>query len=170
VTTLLYQWLPESLCRLVSYCTVVPHYQAFQRGLFDTSELTYSILITLLFLYFARTVLAYAASGGGGLFLPGALRDKSTEEESFENGLLEYPQYTQPAVYEGEAVPEVLLSGNHEKIRKWRLKESLRRTLERRPDLLAGRDLTREEEEILRELKTTAEDAELLRELRSGDE
>ena len=102
--------------------------------------------------------------------LPGALRDKSTEEESFENGLLEYPQYTQPAVYEGEAVPEVLLSGNHEKIRKWRLKESLRRTLERRPDLLAGRDLTREEEEMLRELKTTAEDAELLRELRSGDE
>ena len=68
--------------------------------------------------------------------------------------MLEYPQYTQPAVYEGEAVPEVLLSGNHEKIRKWRLKESLRRTLERRPDLLAGRDLTREEEEILRELKS----------------
>ena len=78
VTALLYQWLPESLCRLVSYCTVVPHYQAFQRGLFDTSELTYSILITLLFLYFARTVLAYAASGGGGLFLPGALRDRYT--------------------------------------------------------------------------------------------
>ena len=78
VTGLLYQWLPESVCRLVSYCTVVPHYQAFQRGLFDTSELTYSILITLLFLYFARTVLAYAASGGGGLFLPGALRDRYT--------------------------------------------------------------------------------------------
>ena len=78
VTSLLYQWLPESVCRLISYCTVVPHYQAFQRGLFDTSELTYSILITLLFLYFARTVLAYAASGGGGLFLPGALRDRYT--------------------------------------------------------------------------------------------
>ena len=86
--------------------------------------------------------------------LPGALRDKSTEEESFENGLLEYPQYTQPAVFEGEAVPEVLLSGNHEKIRRWRLKESLRRTLERRPDLLAGRILTEEEEEILRELRS----------------
>lgn len=78
VTSILYQWLPESLCRLVSYCTVAPHYQAFQRGLFDTSELAYSILITLLFLYFARTVLAYAASGGGGLFLPGALRDRYT--------------------------------------------------------------------------------------------
>ena len=84
--------------------------------------------------------------------LPGALRSESTEEESFENGLLEYPQYTQPAVYEGEAVPEVLLSGNHEKIRRWRLRESLRRTLERRPDLLTGRQMTAEEEEILREL------------------
>ncbi|MBR4255456.1 MAG: Gldg family protein [Lentisphaeria bacterium] len=78
VTGLLYQWLPESVCRLVSYCTVVPHYQAFQRGLFDTSELVYSVLITLLFLYFARTVLAYAAANGGGLFLPGALRDRYT--------------------------------------------------------------------------------------------
>ena len=48
----------------------MPHYQAFQRGLFDTSELVYSVLITLLFLYFARTVLAYAAANGGGLFLP----------------------------------------------------------------------------------------------------
>ena len=85
--------------------------------------------------------------------LPGALRSESTEEESFENGLLEYPQYTQPAVYEGEAVPEVLLSGNHEKIRRWRLRESLRRTLERRPDLLTGRQMTAEEEEILRELR-----------------
>jgi len=85
--------------------------------------------------------------------LPGALRSESTEEESFENGLLEYPQYTQPAIYEGEAVPEVLLSGNHAKIRRWRLKESLRRTLERRPDLLPGRQMTNEEEEILRELE-----------------
>ena len=84
--------------------------------------------------------------------LPGALRKESTAEESFEDGLLEYPQYTQPAVYEGEAVPEVLLSGNHEKIRRWRLRESLRRTLERRPDLLENRTMTEEEEEILREL------------------
>lgn len=85
--------------------------------------------------------------------LPGALRNESTAEESFEDGLLEYPQYTQPAIFEGEAVPEVLLSGNHEKIRKWRLRESLRRTLERRPDLMDGRIFTQEEEEILRELR-----------------
>ena len=86
--------------------------------------------------------------------LPGAIRSESTSEESFENGLLEYPQYTQPAVYEGEAVPEILLSGNHEKIRLWRLAESLRRTLERRPDLIEGRALTEEEAGILRDLRT----------------
>ena len=85
--------------------------------------------------------------------LPGAIRSESTGEESFENGLLEYPQYTQPAVYDGESVPDVLLSGNHEKIRKWRLKESLRRTLHRRPDLLADRTLTKEESQLLAEIR-----------------
>ena len=84
--------------------------------------------------------------------LPGAIRSESTGEESFENGLLEYPQYTQPAVYDGESVPAVLLSGNHEKIRKWRLKESLRRTLLRRPDLLADRILSDEERQFLDEI------------------
>ena len=86
--------------------------------------------------------------------LPGAIRSESTGEESFENGLLEYPQYTQPAVYDGESVPDVLLSGNHEKIRKWRLKESLRRTLHRRPDLLTDRILTDEESQLLAEIRT----------------
>ena len=88
--------------------------------------------------------------------LPGALRSESTSEESFENGLLEYPQYTQPAVCEGEAVPEVLLSGNHARIRRWRLKESLRRTLERRPDLLEGRQFTEEEIALIEEIKKDA--------------
>ena len=88
--------------------------------------------------------------------LPGALRGESTSEESFENGLLEYPQYTQPAVYEGEAVPEVLTSGNHARIRRWRLKESLRRTLERRPDLLEGRQFTEEELALLEEIRKDA--------------
>lgn len=68
--------------------------------------------------------------------LPGVLRAESTKEESFENGLLEYPQYTQPADFRGDKVPDVLLSGNHEAIRKWREEESLRITRERRPDLL----------------------------------
>ena len=83
--------------------------------------------------------------------LPGSLRDASTREESFENGLLEYPQYTQPAVYEGEAVPEVLRSGDHEKIRKWRLLQSLLLTRKMRPDLFAAHELTGEEQALLAE-------------------
>ena len=85
--------------------------------------------------------------------LPGAIRAESTGEESFENGLLEYPQYTQPAVYDGESVPDVLLSGNHEKIRKWRLMESLRKTFLKRPDLLSDRVFTDEEKELLEEIR-----------------
>ena len=81
--------------------------------------------------------------------LPGSLRDASTEEESFENGLLEYPQYTQPAVFEGQAVPEVLRSGDHEKIRKWRLQQSLLLTRRMRPDLFAAHRLTEEERVLL---------------------
>ena len=83
--------------------------------------------------------------------LPGSLREASTVEESFENGLLEYPQYTQPAVYEGEAVPEVLRSGDHERIRKWRLQQSLLLTKKMRPDLFAAHELTEEEKHLLEE-------------------
>ena len=68
--------------------------------------------------------------------IPGVLNEVSLEEESFSAGLLEYPQYTRPRVYEGMSVPEVLLSGNHKLIRSWRYEESLRRTLKNRPDIL----------------------------------
>ena len=101
-------------------------------------------------------IAAMAVSDAVIRLLPGALRSESTSEESFENGLLEYPQYTQPAVYEGEAVPEVLTSGNHARIRRWRLKESLRRTMERRPDLLEGRQFTEEEIALIEEIKKDA--------------
>ncbi|MBP3891906.1 MAG: tRNA (guanosine(37)-N1)-methyltransferase TrmD [Solobacterium sp.] len=85
--------------------------------------------------------------------LDGVIRKESTEEESFENGLLEYPQYTQPALYNGKAVPEVLLSGNHEKIRKWRLQQSLLLTKERRPDLFEKYELNEEEKKLLEEVE-----------------
>ena len=75
------------------------------------------------------------------------------EEESFENGLLEYPQYTSPRSFNGRDVPGVLLSGNHEAIRHWRLAESLKRTAERRPDLLEKYTLSAEERDILDGLK-----------------
>jgi tRNA (guanine37-N1)-methyltransferase len=85
--------------------------------------------------------------------LPGAIDDASTEEESFADGLLEYPQYTRPATFRGLGVPEVLTSGHHEAVRRWRLEASLRRTLERRPDLLEGRASPPEERQILDRLR-----------------
>jgi tRNA (guanine37-N1)-methyltransferase len=82
--------------------------------------------------------------------LKGAIRDTSTDEESHENGLLEYPQYTHPADYNGEKVPEVLLSGNHAKIREWRVMQSLKLTKELRPDLYEKHEFTDEEKKILK--------------------
>lgn len=70
-------------------------------------------------------------------YVDGVLSEGSTDEESFSNGLLEYPQYTKPRVYEGLEVPEVLLSGNHAQIAKWKFEQSVKITKERRPDLFA---------------------------------
>lgn len=82
--------------------------------------------------------------------LPGALGDQlSAKQDSFSEGLLDYPHYTRPETYEGFKVPDILLSGNHENIRQWRLKESLKRTLFRRPELLSGLSLNKEQEEML---------------------
>ena len=84
--------------------------------------------------------------------LPGVLGHAlSAQEDSFADGLLDCPHYTRPEAFEGRQVPEVLLSGDHEKIRRWRLKQALGRTLERRPDLLEGRAMTPEEQDLLAE-------------------
>ncbi len=85
--------------------------------------------------------------------LDGVIKKQSTEEESFEIGLLEYPQYTRPVEYEGESVPEVLLSGDHEKIRIYRRKESLRMTLKYRPELLSSLELSEEDQRLLDEIR-----------------
>lgn len=86
--------------------------------------------------------------------IPGILgNQESYQYDSFSDGLLEYPQYTRPANFRGFKVPDVLLSGDHKKIETWRRQESLRRTLERRPDLLEHADLTEEDLEFLRSLK-----------------
>jgi tRNA (guanine37-N1)-methyltransferase len=91
--------------------------------------------------------------------LPGALGDAdSVQEDSFVEGLLDCPHYTRPEVYEGAAVPAVLMSGHHAAIRRWRLKQSLGRTHLRRPDLLAARGMSAEERALLEEfLKDIAE-------------
>lgn len=86
--------------------------------------------------------------------LPGALGDAdSAQEDSFVNGLLDYPHYTRPEVFEGLAVPAILLSGHHAKIRQWRLQQSLLLTRAKRPDLLAARQLTKEEARLLKDVE-----------------
>jgi len=92
--------------------------------------------------------------------IPGALGgEQSAAEESFVQGLLDSPQYTRPEEYAGEKVPEVLLSGHHENIRRWRLQQALGRTWLRRPDLLAARKLSEEERTLLEEFQRECREA-----------
>ena len=91
--------------------------------------------------------------------VPGVLNnDVSAEIESFHDNLLEYPQYTRPEVYEGMRVPEVLLSGHHKNIETWRRQQSIKRTLERRPDLLEDANLSKKERQYLAELMAEKEE------------
>src|SRR5690625_608263 len=91
--------------------------------------------------------------------LPNVLGNvESAEKDSFSTGLLEHPHYTRPAIYKGMEVPEVLLSGNHALIEEWRKKESLKRTLNRRPDLLDDYQLTKEEKNLLNKIKNEEND------------
>ena len=90
--------------------------------------------------------------------LPGVLgSNESLTEESFITGLLEYPHYTRPEVFENHRVPDILLSGNHGAIRRWRRQQALLRTWKRRPDLLKKNDLSLEDEELLAEAVSTKE-------------
>ena len=90
--------------------------------------------------------------------IPGVLNnDTSAEFESFHDNLLEYPQYTRPEEYKGLKVPEVLLSGHHKNIDAWRREQSIKRTLERRPDLLEGAVLSKKEAEYLKNLENERE-------------
>jgi len=82
--------------------------------------------------------------------IPGVLEVEATSADSFSENLLEYPHYTRPPEFRGWAVPEVLLSGNHQAVAQWRRHESIRRTALRRPDLLAGASLTPQEQEFVK--------------------
>ena len=85
--------------------------------------------------------------------IPGVLgAEESASEESFSGALLEYPHYTRPRIYQGQEVPEVLLSGHHENIRRWRKQQSLLMTLLKRPELLLNREYDAEEKELLQEI------------------
>jgi len=87
-------------------------------------------------------------------FIPGVLgKEESSLSDSFSAGLLEYPHYTRPRDFRGFTVPDVLISGHHKAITRWRLRESLKRTLLRRPDLLENKKLSSEERELLEDIK-----------------
>mgnify|MGYP000936755977 CR=1 FL=1 len=93
--------------------------------------------------------------------IPGVLgSDESAEDDSFSNGLLEYPQYTRPPEFRGLAVPPVLLSGNHREIARWRRRESLRRTFLVRPELLEAACLTAEDASYVKELRSCGGNAD----------
>jgi len=93
--------------------------------------------------------------------IPGVLNnDTSAEFESFHDNLLEYPQYTRPEEYRGLRVPDILLSGHHKNIDTWRREQSIKRTLERRPDLLAEASLSKKEAEYLKKLENEQEKRE----------
>ena len=88
----------------------------------------------------------------------GVITSDSHEDDSFSNGLLEYPHYTRPFDYEGDEVPAVLISGHHDNVRKFRLEESLRRTFNKRPDLLKDRVFTKEELVMITKIRTEAQE------------
>lgn len=86
-------------------------------------------------------------------YVEGVLSNESTEEESFSNGLLEYPQYTRPEIFDNVKVPDVLISGHHENIRKWRRERSLENTFKKRPEMLENIELTKNEKDYIKKLK-----------------
>ena len=90
-------------------------------------------------------------------YVKGVLKEDSVEEESFTNRLLEYPQYTRPETFLGKSVPDVLISGHHENVRKWRKKQEIINTYLKRPDLLKEINLSYEEREMLKEYKNLKE-------------
>ena len=91
--------------------------------------------------------------------VPGVIAEASHADDSFASGLLEYPQYTRPEAFRELAVPPVLLSGNHGEVERWRRREALRRTLERRPDLLQSAELSADDRALLEDLRRGRPDA-----------
>lgn len=126
------------------------HYEGFDERVRDYVDLEISIGD---FVLTGGEIPAMAVSDSIIRLLDNAITEESHEDDSFSYGLLEYPQYTRPIEYEGKKVPDVLLNGNHKLIREYHLKEALRKTLKRRPDLLINRDFTKEELKLLAEIK-----------------
>ena len=103
-------------------------------------------------------VAAMAVVDSVARLVPGVITGESLEEESFATGLLEYPHYTRPELFRGARVPEILLSGHHEKIRQWRLRKSIEKTMKQRPQLLDSCSLSEEAQELARQIRKEGDD------------
>ncbi|MBR2627816.1 MAG: tRNA (guanosine(37)-N1)-methyltransferase TrmD [Peptococcaceae bacterium] len=149
------QKIAEDLAQAEQVIFICGHYEGIDQRVEDT--LATDVLSIGDFVLTGGEMPAMIMADSVIRLLPGALgHDESAEEESFStDGLLEYPQYTRPPEFRGMQVPEVLLSGDHEKIRKWRREQSLKRTYERRPELLEKAVLNAEDHKLLAEIAGT---------------
>ncbi|MFQ5635204.1 MAG: tRNA (guanosine(37)-N1)-methyltransferase TrmD [Gammaproteobacteria bacterium] len=155
------QRLAEQLAALPGMVLVAGRYEGFDERLIEVEgddEISLGD-----FVLSGGEIVAMAVIDAVVRLLPGVLGDAASAElESYADDLLDFPQYTRPEIVDGVQVPEVLRDGNHDEIRRWRLKHALGRTFERRPDLLAGRTLTEEERQLLGEYLAE-------KDLRAGD-
>ncbi|MCI1290708.1 MAG: tRNA (guanosine(37)-N1)-methyltransferase TrmD [Lactobacillus sp.] len=134
------------------------HYEGFDQRVYDLADETVSIGDYVLTGGELPTMSMIDATMR---LVPGILGNSASPvEESFSHGLLEYPQYTRPADFEGQKVPEVLLSGNHQKIAEWRHYQALKATWLHRPDLLKARNLSKEEKIMLNDIQQELADSE----------
>ena len=154
--TVLTQARAVELAKLPAVCVLCGHYEGVDERVLDA------------FVDEQISIGDYVLTGGElpalvlidcvARMVPGVLSDESCfTNESHFSGLLEYPQYTRPAEWEGRDVPEILLSGHHAKIEEWRRRQSLERTLHRRPDLLEHAELTKADREYLKTLTSSPE-------------
>lgn len=145
------QNLARELAQEESLAIICGHYEGFDeriRALADREITIGDYVLT------GGEIPAMAVIDAVCRLIPGVLGEtESFFSDSFYHGLLEYPQYTRPRVFRGMAVPEVLLSGNHEAIRKWRRRESIRRTLQRRPELVEFEKFSGEDRKLLEEIR-----------------
>ena len=137
------QSVAEQLAQKDRVLLVAGRYEGMDERVYELADQTLSLGD---FVLTGGELAALAVVDATVRLLPGALGDEmSAVDESFAGGLLEYEQYTRPAVFEGRAVPEVLLSGDHARIAAWRRRNAIERTALMRPDLLLGAELTEEE-------------------------
>lgn len=139
-----------NLSKLDELTLIAPHYEGYDERINTLIDEELSVGD---FVLSGGEVPALLLIDGIARLLEGVINNESLKEESFNNGLLEYDQYTKPQTIDNLSVPEVLISGNHEKIRKFRLYSSIKNTYKRRPDLLEKRALSKEEQEILQKIK-----------------